>query len=220
MYRKCPLITGKVYHILTKSIAGFKIFNRNGEFSRMLETIKYYQIVNQPIKFSRALELKKRGDNKSNESHKSLKKEKKSVEVIAYCIMPTHIHLILKQLQEEGISIFMNKILSSYTHYFNLFHKRKGPLWEGRFKNVLIESDEQLYHLTRYIHLNPVTAYLVNNPEDWNFSSYKEYLNISKNKICKHDDLFEIDITNYKKFVKDRIPYQRELAKIKNLMLD
>ncbi len=78
--------------------------------------------------------------------------------------MPTHIHLILKQLKEDGISAYMSKILNSYTCYFNRRTKRKGPLWESRFKRVEVTSDEQLLHLTRYIHLNPVTAHIVEEP--------------------------------------------------------
>lgn len=222
MYRKDPLITGEIYHILNKSIAGFKIFNNDSEFSRTLAIIKYYQVKNQPVKFSRFIKL--------NEVQKkafgkgfcdSLSNTEKLIEIIGYCIMPTHVHLLLKQLQDKGISVFMKKVLSSHTHYFNMLHKRKGPLWEGRFKNILVETDEQLIHLSRYIHLNPVTAYLTKNPEDWPASSYKEYLSQSKEDgICKYDDVLEIESASYKKFVEDRASYQKELKKIKDLILE
>jgi putative transposase len=95
------------------------------------------------------------------------------VEVVAYCIMQTHFHLILKQVTEDGIAKFMGRILNGYSRYFNSLHSRVGPLWTGRFKNVLIRNDEHLLHLTRYIHLNPVSAGLVTKPEDWDYSSYK-----------------------------------------------
>jgi len=84
----------------------------------------------------------------------------------------------------------------------------------------LVETDEQLLHLTRYIHLNPVTAYLVNNPIDWKWSSYGEYISDDKNGICKFDDILDMKPDSYKKFVEDRILYQRELAKIKGLLFD
>ena len=95
-------------------------------------------------------------------------------------------------------------------------------MWEGRFKNVLVESDEQLLHLTRYIHLNPVAAYLVDKPENWSASSYKEYLSgdNDKNKICEYSEILEIEPSFYKEFVEDRISYQREIAKIKELILE
>lgn len=220
--RKCQLETGNVYHVLDKSIAGFKIFNTNKDFSRIFNLLKYYQFKDPPLSFSRFINIKKKYKNNSNKKRDIflLTSKKRLVEIVAYCFMSTHIHLAIKQLEDNGISIFMNKILNSYTRYFNLLHKRKGPLWEGPFKSVLVESEEQLYHLTRYIHLNPVTAYLVDKAEDWGFSSYKEYLSTTEDKICRYDDLFEIDPDTYKKFVKDRASYQRELAKIKSLMLD
>ena len=116
----------------------------------------------------------------------------------------------------------MNNILNSYTRYFNIRHKRKGPLWVGRFKRVVVSTDEQLLHLTRYVHLNPVTSYLADNPESWEHGSYQEYCsqNDVREKVCCFDNLLDIDSRSYKKFVNDRKEYQRGLAKIKELMLE
>ena len=85
---------------------------------------------------------------------------------------------------------------------------------------MLVSTDEQLLHLTRYIHLNPVTAYLVNKPEDWQASSYLEYLlKIDEaDKICSYDDILDIEKVSYKQFVEDNISYQRDLAKIKDCL--
>jgi len=141
--------------------------------------------------------------------------------MIAYCLMPTHFHFILEPLQENGIATFTNNLLNSYTRFFNLKHKRQGPLWQGRSKKVLIETDEQLIHLTRYLHLNPVTAHLVKVPEQWEASSYGEYLGISKwKKMCQYSHVLEIDPLRYRKFVEDQISYQRELAWVKHLILE
>ena len=136
--------------------------------------------------------------------------------------MPTHIHLVLRQLKDNGISKFMSNILNSYSRYFNLKHNRKGPLWEGRFKKIMVENDDQLLHLTRYIHLNPVTAYLVNRPEDWFASSYHEYIMsvVQENRLCNCTYTLDTNPTSYKRFVEDNISYQRELAKIKHLAMD
>lgn len=218
--RKDLLRVGEVYHIFNKSIAEFKIFNSDSEFSRMLGVIRYYQREKPTIKFSRFINLSKAKESNLNRDILLLDKEK-LVDIIAYCLMPTHLHLILKQLKENGISIFMNNILNSYTRYFNIKHKRKGPLWEGRFKSVLIKTDEQLLHLTRYIHLNPVTAFLVDRPEEWSTSSYREYLlEGNSGKICKYGEILDIEPNAYRKFVEDRVSYQRELAKIKGLLID
>lgn len=219
--RKDLLKVGEIYHIFTKSIAEYKVFNNNSEFLRMIEIIRYYQKERPTVKFSDFIKLSKYKQSYFNKSNSSSDKER-LVEIIAFCLMPTHLHLILKQLKEKGISVFMKNVLISYTRYFNIRHKRKGPLWEGRFKNVLVKTDEQLLHLTRYIHLNPVTAYLVNKPEEWLVSSYREYLlEVNENKrICKYNDILDIKPDFYRKFVEDRVSYQRELAKIKDLLIE
>jgi len=76
--------------------------------------------------------------------------------------------------------------------------------------------------LTRYIHLNPSSAGLVDKPEDWQWSSYGEYIGEVDeiNRICKYEDLIKVDVKEYKKFVNDRIGYQKEISKIKSLLMD
>ncbi len=220
MKRKEKLVTGEIYHIFNKSIAGFKIFNRESEYLRMVNMLKYYQIENMPLKFSRFLEsegIKKQGFNKKFRVISANKD--KLVEIIAYCLMPTHVHLVLKQIKDKGCSIFMGNLLNSYSRYFNTKYNRKGPLWVGKFMNVLVETNEELVHLTRYVHLNPVTANLVNKPEEWLASSYKEYIFDSEDmdKLCAYKDILDIKPLTYRKFVEDRASYQRELSKIKKL---
>ena len=85
-----------------------------------------------------------------------------------------------------------------------------------------MQADEQLLHLTRYIHLNPVTALLVNSPEEWKYSSYGEYLSLTEKdqRICDFNGCLEINPLEYQRFVCNRIAYQRELAKVKSLLID
>lgn len=210
-YRKIALVNGELYHVYSKSIAEYKIFRNKKDFLRMEGLIRYYRF-EQEIRFSDYQKIVKKDENflSGNEI----------VEIITYCFMPTHIHFILLQLQNNGISKFMERVLKSYAVYFNNKYKRKGPLWSGKFSNVLIETDEQLLHLTRYIHLNPVTAYIVEKPEDWEFSSYREYIGKKENPICKWEKYLDINIESYKKFVLERKDYQRELARIKHLLLE
>ncbi len=221
MRRKYLLVDNQVYHIFSRSIAGFQIFNHDSDYQRMLQLLKYFQIKEPPTKFSFFLELKSvQQFGFFNYLNLISKNQKDLVQIIAYCLMPTHIHLILKQIAPSGISNFISNVLNSYTRYFNTKYHRKGPLWESKFQNVPVESDEQLLHLTRYFHLNPTSASLVKKPQDWNFSSYKEYLGKADNPICQFDDLLDIQPTQYKKFVQDRIAYQRELAIIKKQLID
>lgn len=219
--RKDNLVNGEIYHICTKSIAGYKVFNSNEEFIRVIDLIKYYQTEND-LSFSAFLRSKLVSQlGFGNALKKFSKNQPQIIQIIAYSIMPTHIHLALKQLSDNGISKFIANILNSYTRYFNIEHGRKGPLWEGRFKSVLVESDEQLLHLTRYQHLNAVTAGLVKKPEEWRFSSYKEYLGLDGiETICDFEGLLDINPKQYQKFVNDQISYQKELSLIKKLLLD
>lgn len=216
--RKNELVTECYYHIFSRSIAGFEIFTKREEYQRMLETILYYNDKNTPCSFVLYPEFIKRIKN----TKETLPVKKPVVSILSYCLMPTHIHLVLKQLEENGIKKLMASVLQSYAQYFNHKIKRKGPLWESRFKNVPVKTDEQLSHLTRYIHLNPVTSYLIDKPEQWEFSSYREYLGLtpSDKGICHYKDVFDMKSKDYKEFVEDRIAYQRELARIKSLTLE
>lgn len=221
MRRKIILVEGEIYHIFSRSIANFKIFNTDSDYLRMLYLIKYFQIQNPPTKFSYFIELKQVQQFGFFNYFDSITKDQtNTVQIIAYCLMPTHLHFILKQLSPTGISDFMSNVLNSYSRYFNTKYKRKGPLWESKFQNVLIENDDQLLHLTRYLHLNPTTAYLVEKHQDWRYSSYKEYIEKSDYPFCQYDDLLAIKPKEYRKFVMDRKSYQRELAIIKNQLID
>ncbi len=91
-------------------------------------------------------------------------------------------------------------------------------MWESRFKRILVEKDEQLLHLTRYLHLNPTSAGLVTKPEFWKYSSYSEYIYGSDNSLTNHEGLIEIPSKDYKKFTNDHKDYQRRLALIKHII--
>ncbi len=218
--RKDPLVTDHYYHIFSRSIAGYTVFNDDEEFSRFLEMIQLYRYDDFSHKFSKYKEL----DTQSQQLIVQELRENNSVlaEIVAYCIMPTHTHLILKQTKDQGISRYISKVLNSYTRYFNTKHKRGGPLWSSRFKSVLVSNDEQLLHLTRYIHLNPSSAGLVTEPDEWDYSSLGEYISSSKDdeNICTTENLFETTPTQYSKFIQDRKSYQRDLSMIKKLLLD
>ena len=86
------------------------------------------------------------------------------VSVIAYCLMPTHYHLILRQDGKMPVSRFVQTVFNAYVQAVNKLRERRGPLFEGRFRCRAIEDDEYLLQVCRYIHLNPVKAGLVASP--------------------------------------------------------
>ncbi len=215
--RKDPLVNDRIYHVFTKSIAGFTIFRSSRDYLRMLGIIEYYHYEEIPMKFSTYRRLK---EKRRQEIIHGLRKAEPIVDIIAYCIMPTHVHLVLCQLRDRGISDYMKNLLNSYTRYFNTKNRRKGPLWQGRFKSVLVETDEQLLHLTRYVHLNPMTEGLVDRPGDWPYSSYREYVNDEGMGLCSFHEYLSLAPREYREFVESHGDYQKDLAKIKDLILE
>ena len=94
--------------------------------------------------------------------------------VHAYCLMSNHYHLLL-ETPEGNLSEIMRHINGAYTTYFNIKRKRSGHLFQGRYKAILIEADEYLAELSRYIHMNPVKAGMVEKPEQHQWSSYRSF---------------------------------------------
>jgi len=218
--RKESLENNEFYHIFTRSISKYIVFNDQSEYERMIGLISLHRFIDFNYSYSQFTEL---GIQTQQRIIRDLKNTNKLlVEIVAFCIMPTHIHLLLKQISNDGITKYMGRILNSYSKYFNTKHQRSGPLWASNFKNLLVSDDEQLLHLTRYIHLNPASAGLVKKLYSWQYSSYKEYINTpnDKNNVCNYEDIIDLDPKQYARFVQDRKDYQRELSLIKSLLID
>ncbi len=92
-----------------------------------------------------------------------------------YCLIPNHYHLYLETPQ-GNLSKIMQETNGRYTQYYNRRYKRVGPLFQGRYKAKLIDQDSYSLQLARYIHLNPVKAKMVSQPEDWKWSSYGAFI--------------------------------------------
>jgi len=145
----------------------------------------------------------------------------KDVDLLTYCLMPNHFHLILKQKSDVGISVFMKQLSNAYTQYFNAKYKRTGGLFQGRYKAARVKPDDQLSHISRYIHLDPVIAGLSKEPE-YPWSSYGEYIDSATTLLCNRKPVLGLfaSIYSYKKFVHDRKDYQKHLGQIKGLVIE
>jgi len=138
--------------------------------------------------------------------------------------MPNHVHFLMKELEKNGISRFMSNFQNSYAKYLNLKTNRTGSLFQSMFKAVRIESDEQLIHVCRYIHLNPLTSYVIRDVdglERYPWSSYPEYFKGISDLIDTNliSDFFPSK-KEFRKFTLDQVDYQRQLDKIKHLSLE
>lgn len=102
--------------------------------------------------------------------------QKFKVNIIAYCVMDNHIHMLLYSNEIQNISNFMQQVNSIYAMYYNKNNDRVGYVYRNRFKSVPIMNREQLYICIKYIHMNPVKAKIVEKESDYIYSSYNDYL--------------------------------------------
>ena len=103
-------------------------------------------------------------------------KEKSGYKLYAYCLMGNHIHLLLKE-EDEELGIIMRRIGASYVYWYNLKYNRCGHLFQDRYKSEPVEGENYLLAVLRYIHQNPLKAGLVKDIGDYKWSSYCEFIN-------------------------------------------
>ncbi|MBU4342669.1 MAG: transposase [Candidatus Omnitrophica bacterium] len=147
MLRKTQFANDHYYHIYNRGVDKRKIFLENKHYYRFIQGL--YEFNDLDVVTNVNWRLFNYGSPAP-----IVKKRKRLVEIICFCLMPSHFHLILKQLVENGISKFMHKLGTGYANYFNEVQDRTGSLFEGRYKSILIEEDRYFVHLSRYIHLN------------------------------------------------------------------
>lgn len=135
--------------------------------------------------------------------------ERWGLEVFAYCLMPNHYHLCLRT-PEGNLSRIMRHLDGLYTQSFNRRHGRDGPLFRGRYKAILIQQEEYLAQLVRYIHLNPVKAKMAQSPQDYSYSSYRYYLSLRKRPTWLNVDLVRNCFKSRKAFVEHMLAEQKD----------
>lgn len=222
-YRRYPIVRGEIYHVFNRSIARQPIFLNKRDYKRAVETIYFYSFKKPRLRFSHYNNLSL--EARLNFINNLKKKEGKQIKLLAFCFMPNHFHFLIKETNEKGIASFMTNFQHSYAKYFNIKNHRSGSLFQSMFKAVRIETDEQLLHVSRYIHLNPLTSYVlkeIQELEDYAWSSYKDYTGKGESDLVDCELLFQLFSSSekFKKFTLDQVDYQRELEKIKHLILE
>lgn len=148
------------------------------------------------------------------------------LDVVAYCLMPTHYHLLVRVKQTSGasdtseVSQAMMRFSVSYTKAMNKRYHRVGSLFQGAFQAKHVSGDDYLVHLSRYVHLNPVMSGLVKRAEDWEFSSYREYIGLREGTLPKPETVLSQFPSQqaYREFVESYTPGEREI--IADLLFD
>jgi putative transposase len=219
--RKIAFRDGEIYHVFNRGVDRRATFTNKREFSRAIELVKFYKHKDTPIRYSQII---KQPEDLRSKVLDQVYQSEKLVDILCFCLMPNHFHFLLKQNTDKGIATFISNFTNSYTKYLNIKNNRVGPLFQGTFKAVHIETEEQLVHVSRYIHLNPVVSSLVEEDqfENYPWSSYPEYLYLTSQQIADKELILSFfkSVKDYKKFVEDQIDYGKKLEQIKHLLLE
>jgi len=214
------LSTGQIYHVFNRSIANEEILNKNRLLHRAIDLIDYYSYP-QRLRYSffKRLPIKLK-----NNYIKEFKKRQPLISIYAFALMPNHYHLMIRQLSDDGIKLFISNFQNGFAKYLNLLNHRNGSVFQKPFKAKRITDDLQFLHLGRYIHLNPVTSYFIEmkDLQSYPWTSYPNLLNkINNSFVDSQITLNMIGTTfKYKKFIENQYDYQRKLNLIKHLTFD
>jgi putative transposase len=189
--RKRDFVNGEIYHVILKRIGDELLFRDTNDYYRGVFSIYEFN-TSKPTEIY--LRRRARIAEKKRERNQIplIDKREKLVEVLAFTLMPNHIHLLLRQLQDNGITNFVKKIGSGYPLYFRKKHNQpgKGYFFQGRFASVHIKSDDQLLTVFTYIYANPLSLIesgwkkgkvknlrrAIEFLENYKWSSYQDYL--------------------------------------------
>lgn len=146
------------YHIYNRGVEKRDIFLEEIDYKIFLSYLKTYLLPKNFESLSFILTSKDSSEFEKEKALKeiALKNFASEIDLIAYSLLPNHFHLLIRQQNTDGINRFMQAFITRYTIYFNKKYHRVGPLLQGVYKAVLVRSEEQLLHLSRYIHLNPI----------------------------------------------------------------
>lgn len=216
-YREVPFAFREFYHIYNRGNSKRKIFLDFADYKRFQDLL-YLANTTEPVTMRSA----RRG------GVYEVKLETSLVAIGAYCLMPNHFHILLTPLVDDGVSIFMKKVTTGYSMYFNKRYEHTGSLFEGRFKSEHASRDEYLKYLFSYIHLNPLKIKhvdwkvrvaheleLLKQAEAYAFSSYQDYVHGKRNESMilskEHFPKYFSDRTQWEKEMGVWITYQTEI---------
>jgi len=225
------LVSGETYHVYNRGIDGRRLFLCKGDYYRFIHDL--YEFNDEASVLNAKFHCSK-GWLKRDE--KDRKKRKLLVDILAFCLMPTHFHLMLRQRVDGGISKFMQKIGTGYARYFNTKLERKGGLFQGTYQVKLIDKENYFIYLPHYIHLNPLDCLGINWREgkvddikkakdflgSYRWSSYLDYVG-KKNfpSIINREIVSEIieDAGDYKKLIEDWLA-DMDMTKVEGVIME
>ncbi len=188
------------YHVYARGNSKQKIFHDATDYKYFLGLFERYLSKKQKI-------------GKSGAGYPHFRDD---IQLHAYCLMTNHFHLLIHQKDIDSLQRFMKSVMTSYSMYFNLRHRRTGSVFESRYKAVRIDQQSYLEHITRYIHLNP------RRWENYTHSSLKYYTEGSEPEWLKTDFILSMfnERKDYMSFVADYVEMRDMLAEMKYQLAD
>ncbi|OGZ24175.1 MAG: hypothetical protein A2896_00965 [Candidatus Nealsonbacteria bacterium RIFCSPLOWO2_01_FULL_43_32] len=239
-YRKEKFINEGVYHIVLRALDDNLIFKNIDDHYRGIFSIYEFNTTKAVIIRDRRKvrsHVKKILKKANRDPRFATDSREKILEILAFCLMPNHIHLLVRQLREGGIIKFMRKFGAGYGGYFNKKYSRKGHVFQGNFKSVFIKNDEQLKVVWAYIHANPISLVwpkwkergIANFGkaskflENYKWSSYLDYLGVANfPSVTGREFILEIigDQSKCREFLENYIKYKGRVKEFPALVLE
>ncbi len=185
-----------IYHIYNRGIDGREIFKDSEDYEYFLELLKRYL-----EEFSPEVSERYKTIRPYLARHRQQMNLHRELDLLCYCLLPDHFHLLIRQNTADGITKLMRRVFTNYVMYFNKKNKRHGTLFENVYRAVIVPDTEQLIDLTKYIHLNPVSRVVrrygpvatvsTADPEYYMYSSYKNFLGLKSDKWLRPEIILE-----------------------------
>lgn len=170
------------YHVFGRGVNKENIFIDNKDRARFIFLITHFQ---SPLKIYNIswctdIFLKKGSFSTKEDRLKNILK-KRNVELVAFALMSNHFHMLVRNLEDKILSVYMHRVLTAYSKYFNAKYNKKGHVFEGPYGAVHIKNNNQLLHLSAYIHKNPKEiGEWKNTYEKYPWSSYQDYISLNR----------------------------------------
>lgn len=182
-----------VYHVYNRGVSKQTIFHDEGDYAYFLGLLKRYLDPEYAMRKPNRVPYRSFADD---------------VNLLTYCLMPNHFHLLLHQISRTGMSELLKSVSVSYSMYYNKKYRHTGALFQQRYRAVRIIEDSQFAHISRYIHMNPKNYY------DWQWSSLDYYIGNKHSEWLKTDML--PDVGDYRSFLDEYADRRDELHQLKD----
>ncbi|MBC7943157.1 transposase [Candidatus Saccharibacteria bacterium] len=194
--------SGQYYHLYNRGVDRQNIFQEPGDYFYFLSLLKRHL-----------------SDTTATDSYgRAFAKFSEEVELMAFCLMPNHFHILCYLKEPDGIVHLMRSVMTAYSMYFNKKYQRTGGLYEGPFLASRIENEAYLWHVSRYIHLNPLD--IGQDFRQYPYSSIAYFAGEKKADWLRASNLIETDkdVREYLEFVADYETMHKEMKYLKNLL--